>query len=259
MVAVMSQACGLSQPCCQQDARSTDSIHRRQHDGCSSEGWLSIHPWSQPAQLLRERKGHINLRKIPGTPAGCPWDTRRDKQGSTGRCPGDFLLFTIEKRTEKGIFAGTPAGCPRDTRPSRGLSEILCDFFLCAFSAPYFLGDHADVNRMDVFNGFFSLYMNGRFFRLKDVTKDFWAEDPTALTELLVTDTQWYEQYFRRTSKMLTSLLRHNNSPEILRLRRNRRNRTQGGVALLTSFSLARRSAIPRSCALLSCGRLLIV
>ena len=90
------------------------------------------------ALLYQERKRHINLRKIPGTPAGCPWDTRRDKQGSTGRCPRDFLLFTIEKGTEKGIFAGTPAGCPRDTRPSRGFSEILCDFFLCAFSAPYY-------------------------------------------------------------------------------------------------------------------------
>ena len=41
----------------------------------------------------------------------------------------------------------------------------------------YFLGDHDDVNRMDMFNGFFSLYMNGRFFRQKDVNKDFWAED----------------------------------------------------------------------------------
>ena len=29
-----------------------------------------------PSQdFLQERKGHINLRKIPGTPAGCPWDT----------------------------------------------------------------------------------------------------------------------------------------------------------------------------------------
>ena len=86
--------------------------------------------------ILQERKGHINLRKVLGTPAGCPWDTRRDKRGSTGRCPRDFLLIAIEKRTEKAIFAGTPAGCPRDTRPSRGFSEILCDFFLCAFSAP---------------------------------------------------------------------------------------------------------------------------
>ena len=34
--------------------------------------------------------------KSPGTPAGCPWDTRQDKQGSTGRCPRNFLLLTIE-------------------------------------------------------------------------------------------------------------------------------------------------------------------
>ena len=88
--------------------------------------------------VYQERRRHINLRKIPGTPAGCSWDTRRDKQGSTGRCPRNLLLFAIEKRTEKGIFAGTPAGCPRDTRPCRGFSEIFCDFFLCAFSAPYY-------------------------------------------------------------------------------------------------------------------------
>ena len=94
-------------------------------------------PYRAILRYCQERKGHINLREMPGTPAGCPRDTRRDKRGSTGRCPRDFLLVTIEKRTEKAIFAGTPAGCPRDTRPSRGFSEILCDFFLCAFSAPY--------------------------------------------------------------------------------------------------------------------------
>ena len=54
----------------------------------------------------RERKGHKNLRKmIPRTPAGCPWDTQRDKQGSTGRCPGDFLLFALEKTDRKGHFS----------------------------------------------------------------------------------------------------------------------------------------------------------
>ena len=37
------------------------------------------------------------LKKINGTPAGCPRDTRRDKQGSTGRRPRDFLLFAVEK------------------------------------------------------------------------------------------------------------------------------------------------------------------
>ena len=61
-----------------------------------------------------------NLKKIVGTPARCPWNTRRDKKGY-------------------GIFAGTPAGHPGDTRPSRGFLEILCDFFLCEFSAPQLL------------------------------------------------------------------------------------------------------------------------
>ena len=67
-------------------------------------------------------------------------------------------------------------------------------------------------NRMDMFNGFINLYNNGRFFRQRDVAEDFWAEDPTALTELLVSDSQWYDQYFWSTSKKLTSLLRHNNT-----------------------------------------------
>ena len=57
---------------------------------------------------------------ILGTPAGCPWDTRRDKhvQGSTGRCPRDFLLFTVEKVTEKGyvIFAYVPFPLPRGAK-----------------------------------------------------------------------------------------------------------------------------------------------
>ena len=72
------------------------------------------------------------LKKILGTPAGCPWDTRRDKQGSTDRCPR-YLLLTIGKLPEKGILARTPAGCPWDTRLSSGFSEILDDFFLRAF------------------------------------------------------------------------------------------------------------------------------
>ena len=41
----------------------------------------------------QERKGYINLRKIHGITAGCRWDIRQDKRGSTGRCPSDFLLF----------------------------------------------------------------------------------------------------------------------------------------------------------------------
>ena len=73
---------------------------------------------------------------MPGTPAGCPWDTRPGQTVVYQPVSQRFLvIFTIEKLTEKAISAGTPAGCPRDNRPSRGFSENLCDFFLCAFSA----------------------------------------------------------------------------------------------------------------------------
>ena len=86
----------------------------------------------------------------------------------------------------------------------------------------YFLKDIGNYRRMDMFNGMFSLYMNGRFFRQKDVKEEFWTEDPTALTELLVNDVQWYEQYVRKVSKMITMLLRHDNSQQLRNLRRNR-------------------------------------
>ena len=81
-----------------------------------------------------------------------------------------------------------------------------------------------------MFNGIFSLYINGRFFRQKDVKKGFWTEDPTTLTELLVTDVQYHEQYYRKMSRMFTTLLCHENSPQ---LRSLRRNRIQGDIALI--------------------------
>ena len=83
---------------------------------------LRVHPRETP-----KRKSHINLREIPGTPAGC-WDTLQDKQGCTGRCPRDFLAIPLEKLTEKDIFAGTLAWCPGDARLSRVFSDIFCDF-----------------------------------------------------------------------------------------------------------------------------------
>ena len=76
----------------------------------------------------------------------------------------------------------------------------------------YFLKDINIHRRLDMFNGIFSLYMNGWFFRQKEVKEEFWTDDPTALTELLVKDVQWYEQHFRKVSKMLIMLLRHDNS-----------------------------------------------
>ena len=82
---------------------------------------------------------------------------------------------------------------------------------------------------MDMFNGMFSLYMNGRFFQPKAVKEEFWTEDPTALTELLVRDVQWYEQHFRKVSKMITMLLRHSNDGQ---LRSLRRSKIQGDIVL---------------------------
>ena len=65
----------------------------------------------------------------------------------------------------------------------------------------YFLKSIQIHKRMDMFNGLFSLYMNGRFFLQKDVTEEFWTENPTALTELLIKDVQWCEQHFRKVSR----------------------------------------------------------
>ena len=76
----------------------------------------------------QERKRHIKLRKILRTPAGCSWDTRRDKQGSTSRCPKDFLLFAVEKL---GPFAGTPAGCPKNSPACPGGFQkfyVICSY-----------------------------------------------------------------------------------------------------------------------------------
>ena len=62
-------------------------------DRIENMGLLMCHRGGDPnhphhlqfGRFIQERKRHINL-KIPGTPAGCPWDTRPDKQGSTGWC-----------------------------------------------------------------------------------------------------------------------------------------------------------------------------
>ena len=94
----------------------------------------------------------------------------------------------------------------------------------------YFLRTIPDVTRMDMFNQFINLYNNGRFFRQKSMVEEYWTEDPTALTDLLVNDSQWYEQHFKGASKCLTALLRHNNTYEFQRIRRNK---FQGDIALI--------------------------
>ena len=61
---------------------------------------LKVYYWRNTQWAPRAPGGKQSGKKKPhkliaGTPAGCPWHTRRDKQGSTGRCHRDFLLFKI--------------------------------------------------------------------------------------------------------------------------------------------------------------------
>ena len=58
------------------------------------------------------KKEAHKLEKLLETPARCPWDTRRDKRGSTGRCPGDFLLFIIETWQKRAFLLGHRPGVP---------------------------------------------------------------------------------------------------------------------------------------------------
>ena len=86
-----------------------------------------------PWEKVQERTGHINLRKLPGTPAGCPWDTRRDKKGSTGRCPRNFLLFTIE---ELPFLPGHRPGVPGTPRRPGDFQKIYENFSYVPFLLP---------------------------------------------------------------------------------------------------------------------------
>ena len=57
------------------------------------------------AQVVSPQR-HIKLKDILGTLAGRPWDIRREKRGSTARCPRDFLSFAIDKLPETLFLQG---------------------------------------------------------------------------------------------------------------------------------------------------------
>ena len=94
----------------------------------------------------------------------------------------------------------------------------------------HFLKHLSNYQRMDMFKTMFNLYLSGRFFKQHAVSREFWMEDPRPLTELLTNDGQWYDTHFRRVSKVLKSLLRHSDDPQIRLLRRNR---IQGDIVLI--------------------------
>ena len=88
----------------------------------------------------QERERHINLRKIPGTPAGCPWDTRRDKQGSTGRLSGpisrDIAIVSLRYSLSRDTFSAIA------TIPQQGAIPPLVPFFYTDISAQYPILQH---------------------------------------------------------------------------------------------------------------------
>ena len=83
--------------------------------------------------LSQERKRHINLRKILGTPAGCPWDTRL---GQTGVYQPEPQRFPVVYKRRATIFAGTLARCPRDAQAVQGLQKIYVIFSYGPFLLP---------------------------------------------------------------------------------------------------------------------------
>ena len=84
-----------------------------------------------------------------------------------------------------------------------------------------FLRSMLKYQRTDMLNTMLDLYLNGRFFQQDSVSRESWMEDPRPLAKLLIEDRQWYDSHFLGLSKMLTSVLRHDNDDQICRLRRN--------------------------------------
>ena len=64
------------------------------------------------AHLSGKKKAH-KLKKVLGTPAGCPWDTLAGQaRNPTGPCPRNFLSFTLETLKEEGICSRFAQGHP---------------------------------------------------------------------------------------------------------------------------------------------------
>ena len=95
----------------------------------------------QSAETVRNcAPGTILLSLLSGKKRA-HWDIRRNKQGSTGRCPRDFLLSTIENGQKRAFLPGHLPGVPRNTRPSRGFQQfymIFCSLYCLGAPIPKF-------------------------------------------------------------------------------------------------------------------------
>ena len=104
--------------------------------------WTTVSPHDPfAAPLAHPESGKKRAHKLKKNPRDTGRVSLGHPAGQTGvyRPVSQGFPVVYYRKTQ---FVGTPAGCPRDTRPSRGFSENLCDFFLCAFllSNTHFLG-----------------------------------------------------------------------------------------------------------------------
>ena len=126
----------------------------------------------------------MNLRKIPGTPAGCPWDTRRDKQGSTGRCPRDFPVIYCRKTDRRAFLPGHRPGVPGTPGHPGGVQKIYVIFSYVPFLLPRKRCDFeiaktlrfaiADEKNAAIFFDLRSGHLKLDFFFLPETGKQIW-------------------------------------------------------------------------------------
>ena len=87
----------------------------------------------QCRQGIQERKGHINLRKSPSHRTGVPGTPSGTNRGLPAGVSQGFPVINKRKTDRKGHFCRDASRVPRGHPAIQGFSNILCDFFLCAF------------------------------------------------------------------------------------------------------------------------------
>ena len=83
------------------------------------------------------------------------------------------ISFAVNPIPVVSKMPGAPPTMSTADNMTAARQKVGSPFDLGAHPDSYFLRHHNITNRMDMFNGIFSLYMNGRFFRQKAVKREF--------------------------------------------------------------------------------------
>ena len=211
------------------EARAHVPVHSLYVQGLSCTSTVSLDPSHVSSACQAEENVVCNFKCSTTLVSHCCHLDSRSAAADAGVHLPHTLGFAVHSLFLTSSMPGAPTRSAADNLAAAH-QKVSPPSILGANPSSYFLKSVPNLQRMDMFNGTFSLYLNGRFFHQKAVREEFWTEDPTALTELLVKDSQWYEQRFRKVSKMITMLLRHNNDQQ---LRSLRRSRIQGDIVLI--------------------------